>query len=87
MWLQRRIYIPVKETIIVQNTSLQEAAQNNTDKNAVFKNFTPFLNCISQVNNTQLDNAHDIDIFMPIHSLIEYRTINMIILWRWSSFK
>ena len=31
-----------------------------------------FTNCISEINNTQIDNARDIDIVMPMYSLIEY---------------
>ena len=38
----------------------------------VFKNCAPFINCISEINNTQIDNAKDIDIVMPMYNLIEY---------------
>ena len=37
----------------------------------VFKNSAPFTNCISEINNTQIDNAKDIDIILP-YMLIEY---------------
>ena len=37
-----------------------------------FKNCAPFINCISEINNTQVDNAKDIDIVMPMYNLIEY---------------
>ena len=39
----------------------------------IFKSCAPFTNCISEINNIQVDNAKDIDIVMPMHSLIEYR--------------
>ena len=39
----------------------------------IFKNCTPFINGISEINNTQIDNAKDIDIVMPMYNLIEYR--------------
>ena len=42
------------------------------DKGVAFKNCAPFINCISETNNTQLDNAKDIDIVMPMYNLIEY---------------
>ena len=29
-------------------------------------------NCISEINNTEIDNAKDIDIVMPMYNLIEY---------------
>ena len=41
-------------------------------KKEVFKNCAPFTNCISEINNTQVDNAKDIDIVMPMYNLIEY---------------
>ena len=65
-------YILVKRTITVNNTAAQGAAANNTNKKVMFKNCTPFTNCISEINNTQIDNAKDIDIAMPMYNLIEY---------------
>ena len=41
------------------------------DKDLAFKNCAPFINCVSEINNTQVDNAKDIDIVMPMYSLIE----------------
>ena len=38
----------------------------------VFKICSPFTNCISEVNNTQIDNAKDIDVVIPMYNLIEY---------------
>ena len=65
-------YIIVKGTISVNNTTAQGAAVNNTNKKVIFKNCAPFTNCISEINNTQIDNAKDIDILMPMYNLIEY---------------
>ena len=65
-------YILAKETISVNNTAAQGAAANNTNKKVIFKNCVPFTNCISEINNTQIDNAKDIDIVMPMYNLIEY---------------
>ena len=65
-------YILVKGTISVNNTAAQGAAANNTNKKVIFKNCAPFTNCISETNNTQIDNAKDIDIVMPMYNLIEY---------------
>ena len=65
-------YILVKATISVNNTAAQGAAANNTNKKVIFKNRAPFTNCISEINNTQIDNAKDIDIEMPMYNLIEY---------------
>ena len=65
-------YILVKGIITVNNTAAQGAAANNTNKKVIFKNCAPFTNCISEINNTQIDNATDIDIVMPMYNLIEY---------------
>ena len=65
-------YILVKGTISVNNTAAQGAAANNTNKKVIFKNCAPFTNCISETNNTQIDNAKDIDIVTPMYNLIEY---------------
>ena len=65
-------YILVKGTITVNNTAAQGAAANNTNKKVIFKNCALFTNGISEINNTQIDNAKDIDIVMPMYNLIEY---------------
>ena len=65
-------YILVKGTISVNNTAAQGANANNTNKKVIFKNCAPFTNCISEINNTQIDNAKDIDIVMPMYNLMEY---------------
>ena len=65
-------YILVKGTITVNNTAAEGASANNSNKKVIFKNCAPFINCISEINNTQVDNAKDIDIVMPMYNLIEY---------------
>ena len=65
-------YILVKGNITVNNTAGAGAAVNNTNKKVIFKNCAPFTNCISKINNTQIDNAEYIDIVMPMYNLIEY---------------
>ena len=65
-------YIFVKGTITVNNTAAAGAAANNTNRKVIFKKCAPFTNCISEINNTQIDNAKDIDIVMPMYNLIEY---------------
>ena len=42
------------------------AAENNAIKKVIFRNCAPFTSCISIINNTQVDNAHDFDIVVPI---------------------
>ena len=65
-------YILVKGTISVNNTAAAGAAVNNDDIKVIFKNCAPFTNCISEINNTQIDNPKDIDILMAMYNLIEY---------------
>ena len=65
-------YILVEGTITVNNTAAADTDANNTNKKIVFKNYAPLTNCISETNNTQVDNAKDIDIVMPMYNLLEY---------------
>ena len=41
-------------------------------KKVIFKNCALFTDSISKINNTQADNAKDIDIVMPMYNVIEY---------------
>ena len=54
---------------------MDDAVTRRTDernKSVIFKNCDPFTNCKSEINTTEIDNAKDIDIVMPMHNLIEY---------------
>ena len=67
-------YILVKGTITITGAGADAAARqtDERDKGVAFKNCAPFTNCISEINNTQVDNAKDIDIIMTMYNLIEY---------------
>ena len=65
-------YILVKGTISANNTAAAGAVVNNDNRKVIFKNCAPFTNCISEINDTQVDNAKDFDIVMPMYNLIEY---------------
>ena len=65
-------YILVKGTISVNNTAAAGTAVSNINKKVIFKNCVRLTNCISEINNTQIDNAKDTDIVMPNYNLIEY---------------
>ena len=67
-------YILVKGIITITGAGADAAATqgDERDKGVVFKNCAPFTNCISEINNTQVDNAKDIDIVMLMYNLIEY---------------
>ena len=66
------VYILVKGNITVSNTIAADADANNTNKKVIFKNCGPFSDCISEINNTQVDNAKYIDRVVPMYNLIEY---------------
>ena len=68
------VYILVKGTITITGAGYDGAARqaDERDKGVVFKNCAPFTNCISEINDTQVNNAKDIDIVMPMYNLIEY---------------
>ena len=65
-------YIHVKGTTTITGTA---AALNNAKRKVIFENCTPFTNCISKINNKQIDYANDIDAVMPKYNLIEYSDI------------
>ena len=58
-------YVLVSATITVSDRAASSA---NIRKN-IIKNCTPFTNCVSEINNTKIDNAKDIDIVMPMYNL------------------
>ena len=37
-----------------------------------FKTSSPFTDCMTEINNTQKDNAKDLDVVMPMLKLIEH---------------
>ena len=67
-------YILVKGAITITGAGNDAAARqaDERDKGVTFKNCAPFTKCISRINNTDIDNAHDIDIVMPMCNLTEY---------------
>ena len=67
-------YILVKEKIAITAVGDDPAdkKEDERDKGVAFKNCAPFTNCISEINNTQINNAKDFDIVMPMYNLIEY---------------
>ena len=61
-------YIVVKGDITVEGNN--NAIKRN--KNLVFKNNAPFINCITKINGIKIDNAEDLDVVMPMCNLLEY---------------
>ena len=64
-------YILVKRRIKITGAG-DTVAKRETDqrnKGVVFKNCAPFTNFKSEIDNTEIDNAKDIDIVMPTYNL------------------
>ena len=68
------VYILVKGRITITRKGADDAARqaDERDKGIIFKNHAPFINCKSEINDTEIDNAKDIDIVMPMYNVIEY---------------
>ena len=67
-------YILVKGKIKITRAGDHAAVRqaDERDKGVAFKNCAPFTNYISEISNTQIDNAKVIDMVMPMHNLIKY---------------
>ena len=65
-------YMLVKKTITFPNTAAAVAATKNGDRKVIFRKCAPFTDCINEINNTQADNAQDVDVLIEMHNLIEY---------------
>ena len=61
-------HILVEGTISVA-TATGEAV-SNSNKKLMFENLALFTDCISEINNIQVDNAKDINVAMSICTLI-----------------
>ena len=68
------LYILASGAIAITGDGDDDAAERADERNegVIFKNCAPFTNSISNINNTQIDNAEYIDVVMPMYSLIEY---------------
>ena len=67
-------HILVNGRIIITGAGDDAAARDadERDKSVLIKNCMTFTKCISRTNNTEIDNAKDIDIVIPMYNLVEY---------------
>ena len=67
-------YILVSGTTIITGAEDKNASKGDDERNreVMFKNCAPFIDCISKINNTQTDNAKDRNDVMLLYNLIEY---------------
>ena len=68
------IYILVGGSITVVRAEAETAAMavDRDYKQAVYKNCTPFTNCITEIKDAQVGNAKDLDVVMPMYNLTEF---------------
>ena len=67
-------YTSLKETITVAGAGSinEERTTDRNDKQAVVKTHAPFIDCISEIDNIQVDNAKEVDLVMLMYNVIEY---------------
>ena len=68
------VYILVSGAITITGGGDNDAKKRADERNkgVIFKNRAPYSDCISNINNTQIDHAKDIDVVMPMYNFIEY---------------
>ena len=61
-------YILVNGRITITGAGDDAATRraDQRDKGVTFKNCAPSTKCTSRINNTEIDNAKDIDVLMPM---------------------
>ena len=63
-------YIFVKGRIIITGTGTD--AVDKQIKEIMFKNCAPFINCKTEITNTEIYDAKDIDLVMAAYNFTEY---------------
>ena len=66
------ILVEGKITIVRRGANNAEIAADRNNKEVVFESCALFIKCMSKINNTEVDNAEDLDIVMPMYNLLEY---------------
>ena len=68
-------YILVSGTKTVDGGGADDAstAADRNNKQVIFKNCVSFTNCITEINNTQIDSAKYLDFVMAMYNSVEYR--------------
>ena len=67
-------YLPMSGTIKIDGAGADDGEKriDGRSKGVIFKNCAPNIDRISEINNTQIDHAKDLDVVMPMNNLIEY---------------
>ena len=66
--------IPVTGTITIRKAGGEAAARQADERNkgVTFKNCAPFTDCISEINNTQIDYVQNLDVVMHMYDFVEH---------------
>ena len=64
--------ILIKGTMLVWNTKTAYTDSNNANAKVILKKCAPFKSWITETNNIQVHNSQDVDVVMPMYSLLEY---------------
>ena len=64
-------YLPVTVNINVVGKGATNT-KRATNEQTLFKCGTPIIDCATEINNTQVDNAKDVDVVILMKNLIEY---------------
>ena len=64
------IYLSKIYQLQTQQSQVQPQIMKKKKKKKKKKKCAPFADCVSEVNNVQVDNANYIDVVMPINNLL-----------------
>ena len=70
-------YMLLSGTITITGAGNDDAMRwlDERNKGSIFKNVSPFTDCISEINNIQVDNAKYIDVIMPIDNYSKHQEV------------
>ena len=81
----RDAYILVSGTITTDGAGTGDNAKqlDERNKDVIFKNCAPFPDTMSEINNTQIDHAKDLDVVIPMYNLIDNYLETSSSLWQY----
>ena len=59
-------------TVVRAEANAADIAANKNNKQGIFKSCSPLTECITEINNSQIGNAKDLDVVKPMYNLTEY---------------
>ena len=63
----------MKETIRFSNTAAAATSAYNGNTKVIFKSSDLVTDCMSEINNTQVDNANNIDVLMLMYNAGQHK--------------